>query len=170
MQPRTYVESTVVAHSHDAYTEISDQSRFFMDCHCYCGILHGCAAAKSTHVSHAPPSPTQFHLSNPHTSMPNSGSKTIFRTQKVVFLAQHTGRIQYATRTYIENKHTAFSSPFQKSFFQKHSTDWLALFLRFLFTRSLLLFKTKKDNNIVVTPLNRTNRHCYYFCIPAHFQ
>lgn len=146
MQPRTYVESPVVAHSHDAYTEISAQSRFFMDCHCYCGVLRGCAAVKSTHVSHAP-------LSNLNSISRTAyrGSKTIFRTQKVVFLAQHTGRIQYATRTHIENKHTAFSSPFQKSFFQKHWTDWLALFLRFLFTRSLLLFKTKKGNNIVVT-------------------
>lgn len=65
------------------------QSRFFMDCHCYRVVLRGCAAA----TPRMSPSPTQFHTSNPHTSMPNRGSKTVFRTQKALFLAQHTGRI-----------------------------------------------------------------------------
>ena len=102
-------------------------------------------SCNSTHVSHVPLSNSIPYLEAAYQHAEPWFENCLPHTKSTFSCTTHRQDTQHHHTRKLGTQH--FRCHFKSHFF-KHSTDWLALFLRFLFTLLLSLFKTTKTTTL----------------------
>lgn len=153
-------------HSHDAYTVDSTAIQIFHGLSLLSRSFTRLRSCNSTHVSHVPLSNSIPYLEPAYQHAEPWFENCLPHTKSAFSCTTHRQDTQHHhTRKLAHSIFVAIS----KVIFQ--TLDRLARFVSsFSIHSTIVIIQKDKDNNIVVTHLNRTNQHCYNFCIPPQFQ